>query len=139
MPDQGDCKHAPSHNHDRQVIAAVPVSGLSLHTPSGRLFPERAFVTSETCYLIVRHIGLGSNIANFLIDNGPDSSIERSSLYPKTVKDLAHHLAFLEHDLILYNFVWDYHQAQRDHLQCLPAVQARGLNFDSIQPGGREY
>ncbi len=29
------------------------------------------FVSSEACYLIVLHSGLGSNIVNFLIDNGP--------------------------------------------------------------------
>lgn len=92
------------------------------------------FVTPEACYLIVRHIGLGSNITNFLIDNGPDPEIERSTLYPKTVNDLADRLAFLEHDLILYNFVWDYHQAQAEHPQWLTVVQERGLCFDSIQP-----
>ncbi|PZD70963.1 hypothetical protein C1752_08627 [Acaryochloris thomasi RCC1774] len=92
------------------------------------------FVTPEACYLIIRHIGLGSNIANFLIENGPDPEIERSTLYPKTVHDLADRMAFLEHDLILYNFVWDYHQAQEEHPQWLAAVQERGLCFDSIQP-----
>ncbi len=91
------------------------------------------FVTPEACYLIVRHIGLGSNIANFLIDNGPDPNIERSTLYPKTVDDLADRMAFLEHDLILYNFVWDYHQAQQDNPHWLQEVQEKGLTFESIQ------
>lgn len=92
------------------------------------------FVTPEACYLIVRHIGLGSNIANFLIDNGPDPTIERSTLYPTTVDELGDRMAFLEHDLILYNFVWDYHHAQQEHPEWLSTVQQRGLNFDSIQP-----
>jgi hypothetical protein len=92
------------------------------------------FVTPEACYLIVRHIGLGSNIANFLIDNGPDPAIERSTLYPQTVEDLADRMAFLEHDLILYNFVWDYHQAQQNRPHWLAEVQQRGLDFSSIQP-----
>jgi hypothetical protein len=92
------------------------------------------FVTPEACYLIIRHIGLGSNIANFLIDNGPDPKIERSTLYPKTVDDLADRMAFLEHDLILYNFVWDYHRAQQNRPQWLAEVQKQDLNFDSIQP-----
>ncbi|MEE3720038.1 hypothetical protein V2H45_25195 [Tumidithrix elongata RA019] len=30
------------------------------------------FVSPEACYLIVRHICLGSNIVNFLIENGPN-------------------------------------------------------------------
>lgn len=92
------------------------------------------FVTPEACYLIIRHIGLGSNIVNFLIDNGPSDSIERSTLYPKTVNELTDRLAFLEHDLILYNFVWDYHQAQQKNPQWLAEVPKRGLNFSSIQP-----
>lgn len=91
------------------------------------------FVTPEACYLIVRHINLGSNIVNFLIDNGPDPMIEKSPLYPRTVDDLAEN-AFLEHDLILYNFVLDYNQAQQEHPDWLEWVKARGLNYDSIQP-----
>jgi hypothetical protein len=92
------------------------------------------FVAPEACYLIVRHICLGSNIVNFLIDNGPNPHIQKSSLYPRTVQDLASQYAFLEHDLILYNFIWDYHQAQQQHPQWLTEVQHRELNFDSIQP-----
>ena len=46
-------------------------------------------VSPEACYSIVRHICLGSNIVNFLIDNGPDTTIEKSQLYPRTVDDLA--------------------------------------------------
>ena len=91
------------------------------------------FVSPEACYLIVRHICLGSNIVNFLIDNGPDTTIEKSQLYPRTVDDLAKD-AFLEHDLILYNFVLDYHEAQQANPQWLAEVQQRGLNYDSIQP-----
>jgi hypothetical protein len=91
------------------------------------------FVTPEACYLIVRHIGLGSNIVNFLIDNGPDRSIERSRLYPRSVNDLADN-AFLEHDLILYNFVLDYAFAQQANPDWLAQVQARGLDYSSIRP-----
>jgi hypothetical protein len=91
------------------------------------------FVTPEACYLIVRHIGLGSNIVNFLIDNGPDPTIEKSRLYPRTVADLADN-AFLEHDLILYNFVIDYAKAQRANPGWLAAVRARGLDYGSIRP-----
>lgn len=91
------------------------------------------FVSPEACYLIVRHICLGSNLVNFLIDNGPDTKIEKSQLYPRTVDDLAKD-AFLEHDLILYNFVLDYHQAQLANPQWLEEVKQRGLNYESIQP-----
>jgi hypothetical protein len=91
------------------------------------------FVSPEACYLIVRHICLGSNIVNFLIDNGPDPKIEKSQLYPRTVDDLAKD-AFLEHDLILYNFVLDYHEAQQTNPHWLEEVQRCGLNYDSIQP-----
>jgi hypothetical protein len=91
------------------------------------------FVSPEACYLIVRHICLGSNIVNFLIDNGPDREISKSALYPLTVKDLADN-AFLEHDLILYNFVLDYARAQRENPNWLKQVRSRPLDFDSIQP-----
>lgn len=91
------------------------------------------FVSPEACYLIVRHICLGSNIVNFLIDNGPDPTIEKSQLYPRTISDLAEN-AFLEHDLILYNFVLDYSKAQRENPHWIQQVQARGLKFDSIKP-----
>lgn len=91
------------------------------------------FVSPEACYLIVRHIGVGSNIVNFLIDNGPDPQIEKSNLYPRTVSDLAEN-AFLEHDLILYNFVWDYNQAMLTNPNWLQNVKKRGINYDSIQP-----
>lgn len=90
------------------------------------------WVQPEACYLIVRHLGLGSNIVNFLIDNGPDAAIQRSSLYPQTVADLANN-AFLEHDLILYNFVYDYHQAQARNPGWTAQVQQRGLRFDSLR------
>lgn len=91
------------------------------------------FVSPEACYLIVRHICVGSNIVNFLIDNGPDMQIEKSQLYPRTVSDLAEN-AFLEHDLILYNFVWDYNQAMLKNPNWLQKVKERGINYNSIQP-----
>ncbi len=47
------------------------------------------FTTPEACYLIVRHFGIGSNIINFLIDNGPDPTLPHSTLYPRRVEDLA--------------------------------------------------
>ncbi len=91
------------------------------------------FVTPEACYLIVRHICLGSNIVNFLIDNGPDPTIAKATLYPRTVNDLTDN-AFLEHDLILYNFVLDYSKAQRENPDWLQQVHKGGLNYRSIQP-----
>lgn len=91
------------------------------------------FTSPEACYLIVRHLGIGSNIVNFLIDNGPDSTIPRSELYPRTIEDLADN-AFLEHDLNLYNFVLDYHKAQQQKPNWLAEVQARGLDYSSIRP-----
>lgn len=90
------------------------------------------FVSPEACYLIVRHLCLGSNIVNFLIDNGPDSTIEKSQLYPRTVADLADN-AFLVHDIILYNFVFDYNQAKKAHPNWVEEVQQRGINYNSIQ------
>jgi hypothetical protein len=81
----------------------------------------------------VRHICLGSNIVNFLIDNGPDPTIAKSTLYPRTIDDLADN-AFLEHDLVLYNFVLDYSQAQRAHPNWLEQVRQRPLNYNSLQP-----
>jgi hypothetical protein len=93
----------------------------------------KTWVRPEACYLIVRHLGLGSNIVNFLIDNGPDPAIARADLYPKTEADLADN-AFLEHDLILYNFVYDYHRAQAAHPHWLAAVHQRGISFDSVRP-----
>jgi hypothetical protein len=90
------------------------------------------FVSPEACYLIVRHICIGSNIVNFLVDNGPDPTIEKSQLYPRTVDDLAEN-AFLEHDLILYNFVLDYNEAQERNPQWLEVVRRRGLNYYSIK------
>ena len=91
------------------------------------------FVSPEACYLIVRHICLGSNIVNFLIENGPDPTIESSKLYPRTVDDLAEN-AFLEHDIILYNFVLDYSKAQRENPNWLQQVHQKGLSYESIQP-----
>ncbi|MEM6717110.1 MAG: hypothetical protein AAF622_18755 [Cyanobacteria bacterium P01_C01_bin.147] len=93
----------------------------------------KTFATPEACYLIVRHLGIGSNIVNFLIDNGPDPTLPRSNLYPRTVADLADN-AFLEHDIILYNFVLDYHAAQRAHPTWLEAVQQRGIDFTHLRP-----
>ena len=91
------------------------------------------FVSPEACYLIMRHLSLGSNIVNFLIDNGPDPHISKSQLYPRTVADLANN-AFLEHDLILYNFVRDYHLAEQDNPDWLQQIEKDSLNFASLQP-----
>lgn len=113
-------------------LLPVQFSAYTLMHHSAAFFLKH-FVSPEACYLIVRHICLGSNIINFLIDNGPDSTIEKSQLYPRTVDDLANN-AFLEHDLILYNFVLDYNQAQQTNPQWLAQVQSRGLNYDSVQP-----
>jgi hypothetical protein len=107
-------------------------SAYSLMHRSAAFFLKN-FVSPEACYLIVRHICLGSNIVNFLIDNGPDPTIEKSKLYPRTVDDLAKN-AFLEHDLILYNFVFDYHKAQQANPQWLEGVRRRGLSYESIEP-----
>lgn len=90
------------------------------------------FTSPEACYLIVRHLHIGSNIVNFLIDNGPDPTIRHAKLYPRTVEDLAAN-AFLEHDLILYNFVLDYHKAQQQRPDWLTTVQRQGLDYSSIQ------
>lgn len=91
------------------------------------------FVSPAACYLIVRHICIGSNIVNFLIDNGPNPNIEKSKLYPRTVDDLANN-AFLEHDLILYNFVLDYNEAQQGNSNWLQEVKQRGINYQSVKP-----
>ena len=93
------------------------------------------FVRPEACYLIVRHLNIGSNIINFLIDNGPDRSLPRASLYPQNVDDLADN-AFWEHDLILYNFVMDYHEAQATNPHWLEDLRERGISYESIQPLG---
>lgn len=90
------------------------------------------FVSPEACYLIVRHICIGSNIVNFFIDNGPEPTLPKSQLYPRTVADLAQNV-FLEHDLILYNFVFDYQAAKKANPHWLEEVKQRGLNYDSIQ------
>ena len=91
------------------------------------------FTTPEANYLIVRHIAIGSNIVKFLIDNGPDPAIARPQLYPRTVEDLIED-AFIEHDLALYNFVLDYNKAERQNPDWLSQVQARGLDYSSVQP-----
>ena len=91
------------------------------------------FTTPEACYLIVRHLAIGSNIVNFLIDNGPDPAIARSSLYPRTVEDLGAN-AFLEHDINLYNFVLDYHQAQHKFPNWLEEVRSRGIDYSNLRP-----
>lgn len=90
------------------------------------------FTTPEACYLIVRHFGIGSNIVNFLIDNGPDPTIPHATLYPRRVEDLADN-AFLEHDITLYNFVIDYHRAQEQHPHWLAQVHQQKLDYSSIR------
>lgn len=92
------------------------------------------FASPEASYLIIRHICMGSNIINFLIDNGPDLNIQKATLYPRNLDDLADKMAFLEHDLILYNFVWDYHQAQKANPHWLEQVKSRPINYESVQP-----
>lgn len=99
----------------------------------GAAFFLKHFVTPEACYLIVRHICIGSNVVNFLIDNGPDPNIAKSQLYPRTVDDLAEN-AFLEHDLILYNFVRDRNLAIQANPNWLSQRRAKGINYDSIRP-----
>ncbi|MEM9003789.1 MAG: hypothetical protein AAGE59_09725 [Cyanobacteria bacterium P01_F01_bin.86] len=91
------------------------------------------FTSPEANYLIVRHMAVESNIVNFLIDNGPDPTIARPQLYPLTVEELAAN-AFIEHDLILYNFVLDYHKTQPQDPAWLSQVQARGLDYSGIKP-----
>ncbi|NEP47027.1 MAG: hypothetical protein F6K35_50735 [Okeania sp. SIO2H7] len=98
---------------------------------SAAFFLER-FVSPEACYLIVRHLCLGSDVVNFLIDNGPDPTMEKSQLYPRTIADLADN-AFLEHDLILYNFVFDYHEAKKANPNWFEEVKKRGINYESIK------
>ncbi|MEB3230604.1 MAG: hypothetical protein VKJ64_06315 [Leptolyngbyaceae bacterium] len=93
----------------------------------------KTFTSPEACYLIVRHLCIGSNIVNFLIDNGPDPNLPRSELYPRRIEDLAAN-AFLEHDLILYNFVFDYHEAQERYPDWLATVRQRGLDFSGMRP-----
>ncbi len=93
----------------------------------------KTFATPEANYAIVRHLGIGSNIVNFLIDNGPDPAIARSGIYPRTVEDLANN-AFMEHDLVLYNFVLDYHHAQAKNPAWLSQVRERGLDYSGIRP-----
>lgn len=91
------------------------------------------FASPEANVLIVRHFGIGSNIVNFLIDNGPDPTLPRSELYPRTTDDLIDN-AFIEHDLALYNFVLDYHRAQAENPHWLTTVHQRGLDYRSIRP-----
>lgn len=91
------------------------------------------FATPEACYLILRHMSIGSNIINFLTDNGPDSDLPRATLYPRRVEDLADN-AFLEHDIVLYNFVLDYHAAQRANPDWLAKVHQRGIDFSNVRP-----
>jgi len=107
-------------------------SNYSLMHRSAALFLEH-FVSPEACYLIVRHICTGSNIVNFLIDNGPDPTMEKSELYPRKIADIADNV-FVEHDLILYNFVFDYNKAKKANPNWLEEVKQRGINYDSIQP-----
>lgn len=104
----------------------------SLMHRSAAFFLEH-FVSPEACYLIVRHICTGSNLVNFLIDNGPDPTMQKSELYPRKIADIADNV-FVEHDLILYNFVFDYNKAKKANPNWLEEVKQRGINYDSIQP-----
>jgi len=106
-------------------------SNYSFMHRSAAFFLEH-FVSPEACYLIVRHLCIGSNLVNFMIDNGPDRTMPRSELYPRKIADLANN-AFLEHDLILYNFVFDYNEAKKANPNWLEEVKQRGINYDSIQ------
>ncbi len=107
-------------------------SNYSLMHQSSAFFLNN-FASPEACYLIVRHLCIGSNIINFLIDNGPDPQMEKSQLYPHTVQDLVKN-AFLEHDIILYNFILDYNEAEQANPQWVEQVRKRGISYDSIQP-----
>jgi len=107
-------------------------SNYSLMHQSAAFFLNN-FASPEACYLIVRHLCIGSNIINFLIDNGPDPQMEKSQLYPHTVQDLVKN-AFLEHDIILYNFILDYNEAEQANPQWVEQVRKRGISYDSIQP-----
>jgi hypothetical protein len=90
------------------------------------------FVTPEACYLIVRHFSLESNIINFLIDNGPNTDIEKANVYPRSVLDLANN-SFLEHDLTFYNFVLDYAKSKKTNKSWLTSIKSKGINYKSIQ------
>ncbi len=92
----------------------------------------KAIATPEASYLLVRHFSVGSNVINFLIDNGPDPEITKSKLYPHTVDDLNGN-TFVNRDLNLYNFVYDYHQAEQQDPNWLETVHRRGITFNSIQ------
>jgi hypothetical protein len=107
-------------------------SNYSLMHQSAAFFLNN-FASPEACYLIVRHLCIGSNIINFLIDNGPDPQMEKSQLYPHRVQDLVKN-AFLEHDITLYNFILDYNEAEQANPQWVEQVKKRGISYDSIQP-----
>jgi hypothetical protein len=90
------------------------------------------FVTPESCYLIVRHFSLESNIINFLIDNGPNTDIERANVYPRSILDLASN-SFIEHDLAFYNFVLDYAKSKEMNKSWLTSIKSKGINYESIK------
>jgi hypothetical protein len=92
----------------------------------------KTWVTPEGAYFVLRHINIGSNIINFLIDNGPDINIEKSNLYPENIDALTKDFMFMKHDFNLYNFIYDYHQAEKVNPNWIQEVHQRGIQFDSI-------
>ena len=69
-------------------------------------FFMKYFVTPEANWLILRHLGVESNILNFIIANSPYPHAPQAQTYPRTVADIRHN-ALLDHDLNLYNTVAD--------------------------------
>ncbi len=69
-------------------------------------FFMKYFVTPEANWLIVRHLGVESNILNFIIANSPYPHAPQAQTYPRTIADIRHN-ALLDHDLNLYNAVAD--------------------------------
>lgn len=102
----------------------------SMHQIAGWFL--KTWVTPEGAYFVLRHINIGSNVINFLIDNGPDINIQKSDLYPKNIDALTKDHVFMKHDFNLYNFIYDYHQAENLNPDWIQEIQQRGIRFDSI-------
>lgn len=64
----------------------------------------KTWVSPEANLLILRHFHAGSTILKFIGDNSGVGPIDTVPLRPKTLDDLKD-LAFLQHDLNLYNFI----------------------------------